>query len=122
MRQMMMAVALLTCCLAISGCGGQRIQVPIPIPDDKMDCADLERDQDGNPVRPSVPPEYVIDWSGLTTVGEAREEHEAFVTRVRERERPVAIYIVELEGRVFACASDDTWLRDYTSRLPDSVN
>lgn len=119
MRLKLMVPALLMCCSALSACGEKRVQVPIPIPADKIDCADLARDAAGNPARPRVPAEYVIDWSRVTTVGQARAEHQAFVTRLRERERPVAGYIVEIEGRVFACANDDAWLRDYLSRLPE---
>ncbi|APZ81836.1 hypothetical protein vBEliSR6L_71 [Erythrobacter phage vB_EliS_R6L] len=79
-----------------------------------MDCRELAGDE----ARPTIPPEYEIDWSRVTTVGEARAEHQAFVTRLRERERPVALYVVRLEGRVFACADDAEWLRDYSARLP----
>lgn len=114
MKLMRLALALSTCCLALSACGEKRVQVPLPIPQDRMDCRELSGDQ----ARPTIPPEYVIDWTTVTTVGQARAEHDAFVTRLRERERPVALYVVRLEGRVFACADDAEWLRDYTSRLP----
>lgn len=85
--------------------------VPLPIPAERMDCVVLA-DQ-----RPTIPPEYVIDWTRVTTVAQARAEHEAFVTRLRQRETPVALYVVELEGELWACADDDAWLRDYTERL-----
>lgn len=114
MKPKLLAVALSTCCLAVSACTEKRVQVPIPIPADRMDCVALS----GDDARPTIPPEYVIDWSRVTTVQQARTEHDAFVTRLRERERPVALYVVRLEGRVFACADDAAWLRDYTNRLP----
>lgn len=116
MRQVLLAAVLGTSCLALSGCGSKRVQVPIPIPEDRLDCVSII-DQ-----RPAVPREYEIDWSRVTTVGQARTEHEAFVTRLRERERPISVYIVNLEGALFACANDDQWLRDYLKRLPAPVD
>jgi hypothetical protein len=116
MKRTLMAVALSTCCLAVSACHVERIATAIPIPADRMDCTELA----GADGRPTIPPEYVIDWSKVTTVQQAHAEHDAFVTRLRERERPVTLYVVRLEGRVFACADDAAWLRDYTSRLPKS--
>lgn len=112
MRQVLLAVALGTSCLAVSACGPKRIQVPISIPAERMDCVAII-DQ-----RPVVPPEYVIDWSRVTTVDQARAEHQAFVTRLRKREELVGGYIIELEGTVWACANDDQWLLDYTNSLP----
>lgn len=112
MRRLILAAALSTCCLGLSACEPKRVQVPIPIPEERMDCVSI-RDQ-----RPTIPAEYVIDWTRVATVAQARAEHEAFVTRLRERETPVALYIVELEGELWACADDDQWLRDYTARLP----
>lgn len=111
-----LALALSMCCLglAVSACEPKRIQVPIPIPAERMDCETLG----GVAGRPDIPAEYVIDWSRVTTVGQARAEHDAFVTRLREREGPVALYIVEVEGALWACADDAQWLREYTARLP----
>lgn len=79
-----------------------------------MDCVDVTS-------RPTVPPEYLIDWSGVVTVDQARGEHQAFVKRLREREKIIGGsdgYIITLEKHLFACADDATWLRDYSSRLP----
>lgn len=112
MQRLLRALALSTFCLAVSACGEKRVQVPIPIPAERIDCVSI-RDQ-----RPTIPAEYVIDWTRVTTVAQARAEHEAFVTRLREREGPVALYVVELEGELWACADDDEWLRDYVRRLP----
>lgn len=113
MRRLNLVAALSMCCLAVSACGEKRIQVPIPIPAERVDCVSII-DQ-----RPTIPAEYVIDWSRVTTVGQARAEHEAFVTRLRQREGPVSLYIVEVEGALWACADDDQWLRDYLARLPE---
>ncbi len=118
MKRKLLVLALSTCCLAASACTEKRIQVPIPIPDERTDCAELT----GADARPIIPPEYVIDWTRVTTLGQARSEHDAFVTRLRERERPVALYVVRLEGRVFACADDAAWLRDYKKRLPATLD
>lgn len=115
MKRSLRAAALLMCCLALSGAScGERVAVNIPIPPDRMDCAALTGDE----ARPTIPTEYVIDWTRVATVDQAKAEHSAFVTRLRERERPVALYVVRLEGRVFVCADDAQWLRDYQSRLP----
>lgn len=83
-----------------------------PIPADRLDC-EVIVDQ-----RPALPPEYVIDWKRVSSVDEARREHEAFVTRLRKRETPVALYVVELEGQLWACADDDQWIVDFLEKLP----
>ena len=103
MKLSMLAAALSTFCLA--ACETTRIMVPVAPPADRIDCREL----DG---RPRIPAEYVIDWSRVVTVEQAQAEHRAFVTSVRAREGVAAGYIVELEGALFACASDDAWLRD----------
>ena len=104
-------LVLSTFCLAVSACQTKRVVAPLPIPPERMDCVVVND-------RPVVPGEYVIDWSKVATVGEARAQHDAFVTRLRQRETLVAGYVVRLEGRVFACADDAQWLRDYTAALP----
>lgn len=69
--------------------------------------------------RPAIPAEYVIDWSKVLTVPQARAEHETFVRSVRDREGVTVGYIVDIEGKLFACSSDAEWLRDFYGRLPD---
>lgn len=96
----------------LASCEPKRVAVPLPIPPERMDCVAIEEG------RPAIPPEYVIDWGRVASVGEARAQHEAYVQRLRLRENQVAGYLVRVEGRVFACADDAAWLRDYTSRLP----
>jgi hypothetical protein len=103
MKLSMLAVALSTFCLA--ACETTRIMVPVAPPADRIDCREL----DG---RPRIPTEYVIDWSRVVTVEQAQAEHQAVVASVRAREGVAAGYIVDLEGAVFACASDAAWLRD----------
>lgn len=100
---------LMFCSVALTSCTDTlRVAEAVVPPADRMDCEAVDRAD-----RPDIPPEYVIDWSGVTTVEGARGEHEAFVTRLRERESITAVYIVEIEGRLFACANDDAWLRDF---------
>lgn len=104
------AIALSTFCLA--ACETQRAAVALRPPEDRMDCRAL----DG---RPTIVGEYVIDWSRVTTVPQARAEHEAYVRSVRTREGVVAGYIVEVEERLWLCASDAAWLRDFYAGLPE---
>ncbi|QDP55247.1 MAG: hypothetical protein Tp170SUR191951_85 [Prokaryotic dsDNA virus sp.] len=112
MRQLKMVLALSMCCLAVSACGPERIQVPIPIDADRVDCAVII-DQ-----RPTIKSEYSINWDAITTVPQAMAEFAKYVKRQREREGPVSDYIVEVEGALWACAEDDAWLRDYLAQLP----
>lgn len=115
MQRRLKVAALLTCFLALSaGSCEKRVATAIPIPPERTDCVLLT----GEEARPKIPGEYVIDWTRVTTVQQAHAEHDAFVTRLRERETPVALYIVRLEGQLFMCADDAAWIRDYQSRLP----
>lgn len=110
MKRSLLAIALSTFCLA--GCETTRVAAPVKPPADRMDCRELSG-------RPAIPPEYVIDWSKVTTVAQARGEHESFVRSVRTREGIVAGHVVQVEDRLFLCASDAEWLRDFFGRLPD---
>lgn len=112
--RLFMSTVYIAAALAATSCSEKRVKVPIPIPPERMDCVDVTS-------RPTVPPEYLIDWSGVVTVDQARGEHQAFVKRLREREKIIGGsdgYIITLEKHLFACADDATWLRDYSSRLP----
>lgn len=106
------AAALLMACSLLAGCETTRVAVPLKPPADRMDCQMIEG-------RPVLPAEYQIDWSKVTTVPQAKTEHEAYVVRARERDAIVAGYIVEIEGRLWACSNDDQWLRDFFDALPD---
>lgn len=106
-----MAILSTCCSLALTACEPKRVAEAIPIPAERIDCVYVEN-------RPALPPEYVIDWSKVTTVPQAKREHDAFVRSVRTRAGKVAGYVVELEGKLFLCASDAEWIRDYQSRLP----
>src|SRR3546814_1209952 len=105
MRQRLKVPALLMCCLALSAASCEkRVATAIPIPPERIDCAVLGGDE----ARPKIPAEYVIDWSRVTSVPQARTEHDAFVTRLRQRETPVTLYIVRLEGQLFARSEEHT--------------
>lgn len=78
-----------------------------------MDCRAVEASE-----RPALPPEYEIVWEGVRTVAEARAGHETYVRSVRAREGVVTGHVVEIEGRLWACANDDAWLRDFFAKLP----
>jgi hypothetical protein len=95
--------------LLLGACEKQRIVEALPIPPDRMDCRVIEGG------RPALPAEYVIDWSKVTTVPQARAEHDKFVASVRDREGKVAGYLLEVEGRLFACSNDAAWLREFTA-------
>lgn len=104
--------ALLTACLIslTAGSCGQRVRIAKP-PADKLACEALAK-------RPKIPAEYVIDWSKVQTVEQARSEHEAFVRTLRTREGLIAGYIVQIEGNWFSCWSDVKWHADYNEALP----
>ena len=114
MKRLLLGIALSTFCLAGSACNTTRVAVPLKPDPARMDCVAVEPGQ-----RPAIPPEYVIDWSKVETVAQARSEHEAFVRTVRTREGVVAGYVVQVEEKLFVCASDAAWLRDFFAALPD---
>lgn len=112
MTRLLWAVALSTLCLAASACETVRTAVPVKPDADRLDCRVLAS-------RPALPAEYVIDWAAVTTVPQARYEHEAYVRSVRTREGVTVGHIVAIEERLFLCASDAIWLADFFARLPD---
>lgn len=107
--------ALSTLCLiaTLAACAKPEVRFKhLPIPAERIDAEPVARED-----RPSIPPEYRIDWSKVETIEQARAEHDRFVASVRVREGVIAHYIIDLEGRVFACANDDKWIRDYQAGL-----
>lgn len=105
------AAALLMCFSALTaGSCEKRIAQSIPIPPERMDCAKLSK-------RPKLTAEYQIDWTKVATVPQAHAEHDKFVAVVRDREKVVAGYILEVEGELFACSNDAQWLREYQAEL-----
>ena len=111
MRRLLTAAALSMSCLVISSCGQPKVLYkPIPIPAERIDCVYTG-------VRPTLPPEHVIDWARLKTLAEARAEHDLYVKSVRAREAVVARYIVSVEGLAFAYSNDAEWIRNYQAEL-----
>jgi hypothetical protein len=105
------ALALSTSCFLLTSCGDpKRVVEAIPIPADRMDCVYSAK-------RPVLPAEYQIDWKRVTTVAQAKAEHDKYVVSVRSREGIVSGYIVEVEGKYFLCSNDAEWLRDWQKGL-----
>jgi hypothetical protein len=71
--------------------------------------------------RPTIPPEYVIDWTKVATVDQAHAEHDKFVKVLRDREGTISGYILEIESKHFVCWSNMTWQRDYYRGLDPSA-
>lgn len=111
MKPLTMALALSTL-FSVSACEKQRIATALPIPPERMDCQAATGD------RPKLPPEYVIDWAKVASVGEAKTAHDNFVNVIRGREKIVATYVLEIEGRLFQCANDAAWLREREAGIP----
>jgi hypothetical protein len=101
---------------ALSSCGEKRIAVGL-----RPDIEHGERfvcERVGT--RPEIPPEYVIDWTKVRTVAEAKAQHEKFVGVLRTREGIVAGYLLELEHAHLICWNNMQWQRDYYSKMPAS--
>lgn len=117
MKHLKRAAVLLTSCFLLTACEPKRVVTALPIPPERMDCAAAGK-------RPAIPPEYAIDWrrveSALTVpdaVKAARSEVQQFVGSVRTREGTVAGYVLSIEGQLFACSNDATWLREWQAGL-----
>lgn len=109
------ALARLMLCLGTSlslvGCASsQHVADFLATPPDRLVC-----DQVGP--RPKIPPEYVIDWSKVTSVAEAQTEHQKYVASVRTREGIVAAYILQVEGVNFVCFNNMQWRKNYEADL-----
>ena len=95
----------------LAACGEpKRIVESIPTPPERLICENAG-------TRPSIPPEHRIDWTKVRTVAEARAEHDKFVAVLRTREGLIAGYILETEGKLFVCASNAQWRRDFEKGL-----
>lgn len=111
MRQFATIAALSTLCLT-SACGEtvKRTASFIPTPPERLVC-----EQTGT--RPALPPEFVIDWAHVTTVAQAKIEHEGYVRSVRNREGVVVAYVLKIEGALFRCANNAQWRREFEADL-----
>lgn len=107
MRQLLTAAALSMSCLALASCGEpKRIVTNLAPPSERLVCVAAG-------ARPTVPGEHVIDWSKVKTVEQAIVEHSAYVRSVRTREGLIAGYILNVEGKLFACSNNMIWLREW---------
>lgn len=101
MRALMIAAALIT-----GACQEKRVVTALKPPSGRLQCEPAGG-------RPTIPPEYRIDWDRVSTAAQARSEHEKFVATLRTRERIVAGYLVQIEGRLFVCSNNAQWLREW---------
>ena len=108
MRESRTGLALSMCfsALTVSGCQEKRVVTNLKPPSERLQCAPAGE-------RPTIPPEHRIDWQSVSTVAQARSEHDAYVRSVRTREGMVAGYIVAVEGKLFACSNNAAWLREW---------
>lgn len=119
MKRNALAVALSTLCFLSAGCEAKRVAESIKPPPERLVCEAAPRS------RPTVPPEYVIDWTKVlvpgnaqATLDNAKREHERYVATVRTREGLVVGYLVVVEGRLFACSDNMAWLRTFFAAQP----
>lgn len=77
--------------------------------------------------RPTVPAEYVIDWSKVEVPGDSRAtllraqaETGKLIASIRSREGVLVGYILRIEGQLFTCSTNAGWLRDFYAGLPDA--
>jgi hypothetical protein len=96
--------------LAISGCATKRSVDFLATPADRLVC------EAAGP-RPTIPPEYQIDWSKVATVAQARAEHDKYVAVIHTREGIVAAYVLQVEGKLFVCSNNMHWRRDFEAEL-----
>lgn len=67
--------------------------------------------------RPALPEAYVIDWSKVETVEQAKAEHEKAVASIYKRNGLVVAYLQTIEGKLFVCSNNMQWWRDYWTGL-----
>ena len=104
------ALLLSTLCLATSACHTAHTVDFIATPADRLVC-------EAAGARPKIPAEYVIDWTKVASVSQAKAEHEKFVAIVRTREGIVAAYILSVEGKLYVCGANMAWRRDWETEL-----
>lgn len=96
---------------ALTACGAtKRVAEFIPTPPERLVC-----EQAGT--RPTIPAEYVIDWTKVTTVPQAHAEFDKYVAVIRNRESVVAAYILKIEGVNFTCWNNVQWRREFEADL-----
>ena len=105
-----MKALILLAAVALAGCETKRVVEHLPTPPERLICEPAG-------TRPTVPPEYSIDWNQIRSIDQAKAEHEKFVAVLRTREGIVAGYILKLEGRLFTCWTNMQWRRDYEAGI-----
>ena len=111
-------LALSTLCLAVSACGDtKRVAEFIPTPPTRLVC-------DAAGTRPTIPPEYKIDWTTVAAaptvavaVERAKSEVGKLIGTVRTREGVVAGYVLDIEGKLFICSNNAQWRREFEENL-----
>jgi len=102
---------LLAIAFALTSCGEtKRVAEFIPTPPERLVC-----EQAGT--RPTIPPETTIDWAHVTSVAQAKIEHEGYVKSVRTREGVVAGYVLAIEGKLFTCFNNAQRRREFEADL-----
>jgi len=96
---------------ALSACGEAKYTAEfIPTPPERLVCEKAR-------TRPTIPPEYVIDWTKVTTVAQAHSEFDKYRALIFTREGIVAGYVLQLEGQNFVCFNNMQWRRDFEADL-----
>lgn len=97
--------------VVLSACGETKRSVSfIPTPPERLVC-----EQAGT--RPTLPPQYVIDWAKVSTAAQAKAEHQKYVAATLSREGVVAGYILKLEGVNFVCFNNALWRKEFEADL-----
>lgn len=63
-------------------------------------------------VKPAFPPIIPVDWGHVMNLGDAREQHEGYVSRQQVREWVMGKYIADLESKLTQCTANMDWLRE----------
>jgi len=109
------AAAALMYSLALAACSTtKRTATAIKPPPERLVCESLKGQ------RPTIPAEYRIDWSTVTSVAQAKAEHGKYVAAIRTREGLIIGYVLKAEGVNFACSNNAEWVRDFFAELPDA--
>lgn len=112
----------LTSCLVLTltACSPDVKTVPLNVKAENPDrfiCERVNPETD----RPTLPPQYVIDWGSVVSVEQAKQEFEVFAVRNRERNQRVGQYVRSLEGVNFVCWNNMNWQNDYYDDLEGSL-
>lgn len=110
MQKVKVAALLLTVASLTACADTKRVVEMLPTPPERLVC-------EAAGTRPTIPPEFVIDWSRVTTVAAAKAAHDQFVATVRTREGVVAGYVLAIEGKLAICGINAQWRRDFEAGI-----